>query len=417
MFDFSIVTQWFDNLLRQICGLSDFWTILIECVLVGVIVLTLYAVIAMFMIFFERKVCAWFQCRLGPMRVGPWGVFQVFADVLKMLIKEIFGVDRSDKFLYALAPLLTIVASVGTFSFLPWNKGAVVLDFNVGIFMVTAISSIGVLGVILAGWGSNNKYSVVSAMRGAVQMISYEMSLGLCMVTAVILCGSMQLTDIIAAQTGPWKWLIIQGHIPALVAFLVFLIAGNAEANRGPFDLAEAESELTAGYHTEYSGMGFGPWKWLIIQGHIPALVAFLVFLIAGNAEANRGPFDLAEAESELTAGYHTEYSGMGFGYFYLAEYLNLVVISGLAATIFLGGWAPLNIGVEGFDTLMNYIPGFVWFIGKTLSVIWILMWVRWTFPRLRIDHILKLEWKYLMPLMLLTLVVMTFCVALGWTF
>ena len=361
MFDFSIVTQWFDNLLRQTCGLSDFWTILIECVLVGVIVLTLYAVIARFMIFFERKVCAWFQCRLGPMRVGPWGVFQVFADVLKMLIKEIFGVDRSDKFLYALAPLLTIVASVGTFSFLPWNKGAVVLDFNVGIFMVTAISSSGVLGVILAGWGSNNKYSVVSAMRGAVQMISYEMSLGLCMVTAVILCGSMQLTDIIAAQTGSWKWLIIQGHIPALVAFLVFLIAGNAEANRGPFDLAEAESELTAGYHTEYSGMGFG--------------------------------------------------------YFYLAEYLNLVVISGLAATIFLGGWAPLNIGVEGFDTLMNYIPGFVWFIGKTLSVIWILMWVRWTFPRLRIDHILKLEWKYLMPLMLLTLVVMTFCVALGWTF
>ena len=251
MFDFSIVTQWFDNLLRQTCGLSDFWTILIECVLVGVIVLTLYAVIAMFMIFFERKVCAWFQCRLGPMRVGPWGVFQVFADVLKMLIKEIFGVDRSDKFLYALAPLLTIVASVGTFSFLPWNKGAVVLDFNVGIFMVTAISSIGVLGVILAGWGSNNKYSVVSAMRGAVQMISYEMSLGLCMVTAVILCGSMQLTDIIAAQTGPWKWLIIHGHIPALVAFLLLLIAGNAEANRGTFDLAEAESELTAGWRTE----------------------------------------------------------------------------------------------------------------------------------------------------------------------
>ena len=227
--------------------------------------------------------------------------------------------------------------------------------------MVTAISSIGVLGVILAGWGSNNKYSVVSAMRGAVQMISYEMSLGLCMVTAVVLCGSMQLTDIIAAQTGPWKWLIIQGHIPAIVAFLVFLIAGNAEANRGPFDLAEAESELTAGYHTEYSGMGFG--------------------------------------------------------YFYLAEYLNLVVISGLAATIFLGGWAPLNIGIDGFDTLMNYIPGFIWFSGKTLFVIWILMWARWTFPRLRIDHILRLEWKYLMPLMLLTLVVMTCCVALGWTF
>ena len=351
MFDFQIVTTWFDNLLRQTLGLGDFWSILIECVMVGLIILTIYALIAMFMIFFERKVCAWFQCRLGPMRVGPWGVFQVLADVLKMLIKEIFGVDRSDKFLYALAPCLTIVASVGTFSFLPWNKGAQVLDFNVGVFMITAISSIGVLGVILSGWGSNNKYSVVSAMRGAVQMISYEMSLGLCMVIAVVLCGTMQLSGIVEAQTGPWKWLIIQGHIPAIVAFCIFLIAGKAEA------------------------------------------------------------------ESELTAGYHTEYSGMGFGYFYLAEYLNLVVISGLAAAIFLGGWAPLNIGVDGFDAVMNYIPGFVWFIGKTLAVIWVLMWVRWTFPRLRIDHILILEWKYLMPLTLITLVVMTACVALGLTF
>ena len=360
MFDFSIVTQWFDSLLRQTLGLGDFWSILIECVVVGAIVLTLYALIAMFMIFFERKVCAYFQCRLGPMRVGPWGIFQVMADVLKMLIKEIFGVDRSDKMLYALAPLLTIVASVGTFSFLPWNKGAAVLDFNVGIFMVTAISSIGVLGVVLAGWGSNNKYSVVSAMRGAVQMVSYEMSLGLCLITAVVLCGSMQLSDIVTAQTGPWNWLVIQGHIPATVAFFVFLIAGNAEANRGPFDLAEAESELTAGYHTEYSGMGFG--------------------------------------------------------YFYLAEYLNLVVISGLAATVFLGGWAPLNIGIEAFDNIMNLIPGFVWMAGKTLLIVWVLMWVRWTFPRLRIDQILQLEWKYLMPLMLITLVVMTACVAFGLT-
>jgi len=359
MFDFSIVTKWFDALLRQTCGLSDFWTILIECVVVGVLILTAYALIAIFMIFFERKVCAWFQCRLGPMRVGPWGIFQVFADVVKMLIKEIFGVDKSDKLLYYLAPFLTIIASVGTFSFLPWNKGAEVLDFNVGVFMISAISSLGILGIFMAGWGSNNKYSVVSAMRGAVQMISYEMSLGLCMVTAVILTGTMQVSGIIEAQTGPWNWLIIQGHIPAIIAFIVFLIAGNAEANRGPFDLCEAESELTAGYHTEYSGMGFG--------------------------------------------------------YFYLAEYLNLVVISGLAVTIFLGGWAPINIGIAGFDHVMDLIPGFIWFIGKTLLVIWILMWARWTFPRLRIDQILTLEWKYLMPLMLLTLFVMTGCVALGW--
>ena len=361
MFDFSIVTQWIDCLLRQTLGLGDFWTILIECVLVGVMLLVGYALIAIVLIFMERKVCAYFQCRLGPMRVGPWGLLQVFADVLKMLIKEIFFVDRADKLLYLLAPFLVIIASVGTFSFLPWNNGAVVLDFNVGIFLMTAISSIRVVGVFLAGWGSNNKYSVISAMRGAVQMISYEMSLCLCMITAVILTGTMQISGIVEAQTGPWQWLIFKGHIPALIGFLLFLIAGNAEANRGPFDLAEAESELTAGYHTEYSGMGFG--------------------------------------------------------YYYLAEYLNLFVISGIAATVFLGGWAPVNVGIAAFDGLMNYIPGIVWFMGKTFLVVWLLMWVRWTFPRLRIDQILALEWKYLMPLALINLVLMTIVVANGWHF
>ena len=361
MFDFSIITTWFDALLRQTLGLGDFLSILIECVLVGVLLLAGYAVLAIILIFMERKVRAYFQCRLGPMRVGPWGVFQVFADVLKMLIKEIFVVDKADKLLYFIAPFLVIIASVGTFSFLPWNNGAEVLNFNVGIFLLTAVSSIGVIGIFLAGWASNNKYSVVSAMRGAVQLISYEMSLGLCLITAVILTGTMQISGIVEAQTGPWNWLIFKGHVPAIIAFLVFLVAGNAEANRGPFDLAEAESELTAGYHTEYSGMGFG--------------------------------------------------------FYYLAEYLNLFVVSGVATTVFLGGWAPVNIGIEGFDAVMNYIPGIVWFLGKTFAVVWLLMWVRWTFPRLRIDQILKLEWKYLMPLCLINLVLMTIIVAFGWHF
>ena len=359
MFDFSIVTQWFDNLLRTTLGLNSFWTILIECVLVGVMILVAYALIAIVLIFMERKVCAYFQCRLGPMRVGPWGTLQVFADVLKMLIKEIFFVDKADKLLYIVAPFLVIIASVGTFSFLPWNNGATILDFNVGIFLLTAISSIGVVGIFLAGWGSNNKYSVVSAMRAAVQMISYEMSLCLCLIAAVILTGTMQMSGIVEAQTGPWKW-----HV---------------------------------------------------VQAPLPAIIAFITFLIAGNAEANRGPFDMAEAESELTAGHHTEYSGMGFGFFYLAEYLNLFVISGIAATVFLGGWAPINIGISAFDTLMNYIPGIVWFFAKTYFLVWLLMWVRWTFPRLRIDQILKLEWKYLMPLSLFNIVLMTVVVALGW--
>lgn len=358
MFDFSIVTTWFDTLLRQTLGLNDFWTILIECVVVGVAILTAYALLAIVLIFMERKVCAYFQCRLGPMRVGFWGTLQVFADVFKMLIKEIFAVDKADKFLYYIAPFFVVIASVGTFSFLPWNKGAHILDFNVGIFLVSAISSIGVLGVFLAGWGSNNKYSVLSAMRGAVQMISYEMTLGLTLIAAVALTGTMQMSGIVEAQTGPWNWLIIKGHLPAIIAFLLFLVAGNAEANRGPFDLAEAESELTAGYHTEYSGMGFG--------------------------------------------------------FYYLAEYLNLFVIAGLATAVFLGGWAPFNIGIEGFDAVMNYIPGIVWFLGKTFVVVWLLMWIRWTFPRLRIDQIYTLEWKYLMPLALVNLILMTICVAFG---
>lgn len=359
MFDFSIVTTWVDSLLRDTCGLSSFWAILIECVLVGVFILAAYAILAILLIFMERKVCAAFQCRLGPMRVGPWGIFQVIADVLKMLIKEIFAVDKADKLLYTIAPILVLIGSVGAFSFMPWNKGATILDFNVGIFLMTAISSIGVIGIFIAGWSSNNKYSVISAMRGAVQMISYEMSLGLCLIAAVVLTGTMQVSGIVEAQSGPFGWLIFQGHIPAIIAFVVFLITGNAEANRGPFDLAEAESELTAGYHTEYSGMGFG--------------------------------------------------------FFYLAEYLNLFIVAGVASMVFLGGWMPIHIGVEGFDKVMDYIPGIVWFLGKAFALVWVLMWIRWTFPRLRIDQILKLEWKYLMPLSLLNLVIMTIVVAFGW--
>ena len=360
MFDFSIVTSWFDTFLRQTIGLGNFMSVLIECVVVALLILLAYAVLAIILIFMERKVCAAFQCRLGPKRVGPWGIFQVFADVIKMLIKEIFPVDKADKLLYYMAPFLVLIGSVGAFAFMPWNKGASILDFNVGVFLMSAISSIGVVGVFIAGWSSNNKFSVVSAMRGAVQMISYEMSLGLCLITAVILTGTMQLSGIVESQANGW----------------------------------------------------------LIFKGHIPAFIAFVVFLIAGNAEANRGPFDLAEAESELTAGYHTEYSGMGFGFFYLAEYLNLFIVAGVAATVFLGGWMPLHInGLDGFNMVMDYIPGIVWFLGKAFMLIWVLLWIKWTFPRLRIDQILKLEWKYLMPLCLLNLVLMTLIVAFGWHF
>ncbi len=360
MYDFSEITTWFDMLLRVSCGWPEWLATLVECVIVGVVMLLAYAVLAIIMIYMERKVCAFFQCRLGPVRVGPWGTLQVLCDVLKMMIKEIFIVKRADKLLYCLAPVLVIVGSVGAFAFLPWNKGAIALDFNCSIFLYTAVSSLGVLGVFLAGWASNNKYSVVSAMRGAMQMISYEISLALCLIAACILTGSMQISEIIDAQSG-----------------------------------------------------AFG---WLLFQGHIPAIIAFLVFLVAGNAEANRGPFDLAEAESELTAGYHVEYSGLAFGFYYLAEFLNLFIVSGIAATVFLGGWMPLHIGIAGFDTVMDYIPGVIWFLLKTFFIVWLLMWVKWTFPRLRVDQLLALEWKYLMPAALVNIVLMTVCVAFGLT-
>ena len=328
--------------------------VFIECVAIGVCIMLAYAVIAIIMIFMERKVCAAFQCRLGPMRVGPWGTIQVFADVFKMLIKEIITIRHADNFLYNLAPYIVILASILSFSCLPFSKGMEVLDFNVGIFFLMAASSIGVVGILLAGWSSNNKYSLIGAMRSGAQMISYELSVGLSILTIVVLTDTMQFSEIVERQADGW----------------------------------------------------------FLFKGHIPAMIAFIIYLIAGNAEVNRGPFDLPEAESELTAGYHTEYSGMGFGFFYLAEYLNLFIVASVAATIFLGGWMPLHIvGLDGFNAVMDYIPGFVWFFGKAFFVVFLLMWIKWTFPRLRIDQILNLEWKYLVPISMVNLILMVLIV------
>jgi NADH-quinone oxidoreductase subunit H len=336
------------------------WAMLIEFVLIGICILLMYAVLAMIMIFMERKVCAAFQCRLGPVRVGPWGLLQLFADVFKMLIKEIIVIRYSDKFLYNLAPYLVILGSVLAFACIPVNRGLEVLDFNIGVFFFMAVSSIGVVGILLAGWSSNNKYSLIGAMRSGAQMISYELSVGISILTMVLLTGTMQFSQIVENQADGW----------------------------------------------------------FIFKGHLPAWIAFIVYLIAGNAEVNRGPFDLPEAESELTAGYHTEYSGMHFGFFYLAEFMNLFIVASIAATIFWGGWMPFHIpGWEGFNQIMDYIPGFVWFFGKAFFVVWLLMWIKWTFPRLRIDQILNLEWKYLLPIGLVNILLMAICVVMGWHF
>lgn len=356
MFDFSVVTQWIHDLLSSF--MAPWLVTTTECVLIGVGMLLVYALLALFYIYFERKVCAAFQCRLGPNRVGPMGLLQSFADMFKMLIKEIISLKHVDKFLFALAPYLVIAASMLAFACLPWGKGLQIIDFNIGIFFLIAVSSIGVLGILLAGWSSNNKFTLIGAMRSGAQMISYELSIGLSVITMVAFAGTMS----------------IQG-------------------------LVYAQSEC-----------------WFLFSGHIPAIIAFIIYLIAGTAETNRGPFDLPEAESELTAGYHTEYSGMHFGYFYLAEYLNLFIVSGVASLLFLGGWMPLHIpGWEGFNEVMDYIPSVVWFLGKAIFISYIIIWFKWTFPRLRIDQLLALEWKYLLPINMFNLVLMVIIIMTGW--
>ena len=348
MYDFSQVTSWIHELLLTI--MPEWLAVTIECVAIGLILLTVYALLALFYIYFERKVCAAFQCRLGPNRVGPFGLLQSFADMFKMLIKEIIRLKNTDRFLFALAPYLVILASMLSFAVLPWGEGMQIIDFNIGIFFLIAVSSIGVLGILLAGWSSNNKFTLIGALRSGAQMVSYELSIGLSVLTMVAFAGTMSVTGIVDAQAN----------------------------------------------------------MWFIFSGHIPAVIAFVIYLIAGTAETNRGPFDLPEAESELTAGYHTEYSGLHFGYFYLAEYLNLFIVSGVAALLFFGGWQPLHIpGWESFNNVMAYIPPTVWFVGKAIALSFIIIWFKWTFPRLRIDQLLNLEWKYLLPINLFNLVLM----------
>ncbi len=352
MFDFSIVTSWIDQFLRTY--MSEFWVLFVEFVLVGVVILAAYAVLALLLIYIERKVCAFFQCRLGPTRVGPLGLLQSVADMFKILLKEIIKIDRVDPFLFRVASFLVIIASICTFGALPFAKGLHAVDFNMGVFYLLAVSSLGVVGILLAGWASNNKYTMIGAMRSGAQLISYELSCGLSLLTIVILSGSMQLSEIVAQQADGW----------------------------------------------------------FIFKGHIPACIAFLIYLIAGHAETNRGPFDLPEAESELTAGYHTEYSGIQFGFFYLAEYLNMFIVAGIAATMFLGGWMPFHIpGWGEFNQVMDYIPSVVWFFGKTFLCVFLALWVRWSFPRLRIDQLLNLEWKILMPISLINILLMALLV------
>ncbi|MCQ2191315.1 MAG: NADH-quinone oxidoreductase subunit NuoH [Paludibacteraceae bacterium] len=359
MLQLSDIITWIHEFLSA--NIPAEWAVkLIEYVLVGLGFLTLYALIALFLIIFERKICAYFQCRLGPNRVGPWGIFQVIADMVKILLKEIIPLKHNDKLLYYAAPFIVIMGSLLTFGGLQFAKGVHGVDFNIGVFYLLAVSSISIIGVMLAGWSSNNKYSLIGAMRSGAQVISFELSACLSMMAMVILCGSMNLSDMMESQ----------GRL------------------------------------------------WFIFQAPIPAFIGMVIYLIAAHAETNRGPFDLPEAESELTAGYHVEYSGITFGFFYVGEYCNLFINAAIGALVFLGGWQPLHFpGCEGFNAVMDYIPSCVWFFGKTLLLIFLSLWVRWSFPRLRIDQLLHLEWKIMLPFSLFNILLMAVLVANGWVF
>lgn len=336
------------------------WALVIEMVIAGVAVIGLFAVLGLVLVIMERKVSAWIQIRLGPNRVGPKGMFQSLADTLKLLVKEGMTPGGADKLLFNVAPFVAMIVAMLLLAPIAFAKDFQLWDLNIGILYISAVSSISVISILMAGWASNNKYSLLGAMRSGAQIVSYELSAGLAILAIIVLTGSLRVSDIINAQADGW---------------------------------------------------------WLF-KGHIPAIISFIIFIIAVTAETNRAPFDMAEAESELTAGFHTEYSGMKFALFFLAEYVNVFIVCAIGATLFLGGWMPFHIGNwTAFNHVMDYIPSSIWFFGKTFFLIFVIMWFRWTFPRLRIDQLLNLEWKYLLPISMFNLLLVTLIAIMGWHF
>jgi NADH-quinone oxidoreductase subunit H len=291
-----------------------------------------YAILA------ERKVIGWIQNRVGPNQVGPWGLLQTVADILKLLLKEDTIPREADRFLFKLAPLIAFVPAFAVLAVMPFSAQIKFADIGVGLLYYLAISSITTIGMLLGGWASNNKYALLGGMRSAAQMISYEIPLVLSVVGIVLTVGSLNLTDIVEAQQKTW---------------FIF-----------------------------------------------PQIIGFFIFLIASISELNRTPFDLPEAESELVAGYHVEYSGFRFAFFMLAEYVYIFAMASLTTVLFLGGWnAPF-----GF----TFLPGIIWFILKLLSIVFLLYWIRATMPRIRVDQLMQFAWKVLLPLALLNILLTT---------
>ena len=308
---------------------------LIWMFIVGAIVAGFISISAMFLIWWERKVSAHIQTRLGPMRVGWHGVLQSIADAVKLLLKENIVPKGADKWVFLAAPIVAFAPAFMAYVCIPFGhafgKTLIVKDLNIGILYILSVTSLSVLGIFMAGWGSNNKYSLLGGMRSVAQIVSYEVPVVLSLVGVLMLANSLSMVDIVHAQKGMW-----------------FII---------------------------------------------PQFLGFLIYITAATAEVNRAPFDIPEAESEIVAGFHTEYSGMKFAMFFVAEYTNLFIISAIATTLFLGGW--LGPG---------FIPPVIWFLIKTYGVVFLLMWARWTFPRLRVDQMMEMSWKFLVPLALVNI-------------
>jgi NADH-quinone oxidoreductase subunit H len=365
----QVSLSWFYHTDRMVQGITDSlqqWlghpvlVELVKMVAAAALLAGFVSVMAMAMIYVERKVAGHMQQRLGPMRVGPHGILQTVADSLKLLAKEEINPRDADLFIYNLAPLICFVASFVTLSFVPFAPRIQTVSFNVGLLFVLGISSVGVLGILAAGWASNNKWSLLGAMRAGAQIISYELSAALALLGMVVFVGSLDFNQIVESQRSGW-------------------------------------------------------WIW---RAPVVGLVAFVIYTIASTAECNRTPFDIVEGESELTAGFHTEYSAMKFAMFFLAEFVNVFIVCAISATLFLGGWMPFHLGdwaaVNGWFDL---IPPWGWFFGKVSLLVFVVMWFRWTFPRLRVDQLMRFEWKFLMPLALINLAVAAVLATGQWYF
>jgi len=308
----------------------------------------------------ERKVIGWMQVRIGPNRVGPLGLLQPFADVFKLVFKEIIVPTGANRYLFFIAPLLSIGPALAAWAVIPFTDTLVLSNINAGLLYVLALTSMGVYGVILAGWASNSKYAFLGALRSAAQIVSYEIAMGFALVGVLMAASSLNLSDIVRGQEGGW-------------------------------------------------------WRWYVL----PLLPLFVVYLVAGIAETNRHPFDVAEGESEIVAGFHVEYSGVAFAVFFLAEYMNMILIAALCSTMFLGGWlAPwpsLNeVTVRGIRVLGD---GLGWLLLKMCAVLFVFLWVRATFPRYRYDQIMRLGWKIFIPVTLVWIVLIGALMQTPWAF